>query len=210
MKDFEPVDAGEVVQRYQSVVHSIARSIVRNSPVVSHEDLEQEGMTAIVAAVETYDASAGSFSSYIRTCIRNAMIAEANKCCGVFTIDPRIRLQVNKIVRLRNLGYEDNDIMRRLGINNRRRFYTLTALVDTEVYTDTEAVTDDGFFYDVNSIMDALDEIGLSDREISLVQLLIAKKSKPAILKTMSIDNAGYRQLCSSITNKVRDWGRTG
>lgn len=209
MMKIEPVDANKLVEKYRGTVHNIARSIVRNSPVVSLEDLEQEGLTAIITAVETYDASAGPLDAYIRTCVRNALVAEANKCCGVFTIDPRVRVQCNQIVRLRDQNLTDDEIMAKLGINNRKRFYTLITLVDAECYdVESEVAVDDGCFYGRSDVMDALEEVGLTDRELNLVRMLIEGQPKIAILQKLQIDQSVYRQLQASVELKIRAWGR--
>jgi len=210
MMDLEPVDADQLAKQYAGVVKSMARAIVRHSPVVSIEDLEQEGMAALVLAADTYNASAGSLSAYVRACIRNALIAEANRHCGAFVIDPRVRLQVNKLVRLRNRGESDEAIMRELGLSSRSQYTSLLSLVDIEYYdAELETETDDGCnFYAAGDVIRALEEVGLTDSEITFVKMLIENQSRRKVQEVLNIDDRKYSQLKITIANKIRDWGR--
>jgi RNA polymerase sigma factor (sigma-70 family) len=214
MNDLEPVDVDELFERYAFVIRNMARRIVsNNNSVVSLEDLEQAGCVALVSAIDSYDASAGSLGSYIRTCVRNALVAEANKYCGVFTIDPRIRLQVNQIIRLRENGHSNEEIKSLLGINNQDRFRALLSLVDIRTIEcerqDIIGADDDTCFYDAKSVIKALREIGLNEDEVTLVELTITNHTRQQIMQILNVNGMQYSRLRQSIRDKIVAWGET-
>ncbi|MBQ4310624.1 MAG: sigma-70 family RNA polymerase sigma factor [Oscillospiraceae bacterium] len=62
-----------LVRKYMPVIRKNALGFENER--VSREDLSQEAMLAFLKAVETYDASRGTFSSYASVCMRNRMIS---------------------------------------------------------------------------------------------------------------------------------------
>lgn len=67
-----------VIQKYRPFVEQIA-SRYRDSPI-EFEDLVQEGMIGLLAAIKSYDSDKGaSFKTYARICIDNAMQSALRK-----------------------------------------------------------------------------------------------------------------------------------
>jgi RNA polymerase sigma factor (sigma-70 family) len=204
----ESTELQDIIVKYTNIVKSMVRRIIINGNMVSTEDLEQVGMLALVNAIRTYDSSVGSLPSYLRACIRNAIIAEANKCCSVFTIDPRVRVQVNQIIKLRREGHDNESIMQTLGIRNRDRFLSLLSLVDIEVeiLSDDIAANDTSMF-DVQDVYRVLNDIQLEDQEKDLIVLTIANQSRKTIMRSLSLDGVQYANLKKQVIKKILEWG---
>lgn len=63
-----------LAQRMTPMMHATARRY-RNVPGLEPEDLLQEGLLGLLAAVHAYKESNGSFSAFATTCIRNRMLS---------------------------------------------------------------------------------------------------------------------------------------
>jgi len=200
--------AESVYREHYGLIKSLIRSIVvNNTSVVSTEDLQQAGALALIVALKSYDPSLGSFQSYIRKCIRNALLEEANTFNNVFTVDEKVRRQANKVKKLRDEGLNDEAIMIRLGIKTRATFLSLLELIQPQVDLDqVEIIADQGF--DERSIVSAFDEIGLTDEEWQIVNLLIQKNLITDMEEATEFSRSKIYRLQSSIMDKIRAWGK--
>lgn len=199
----------KIYQQHRGLIRSMINSVVvNNSSVVDTQDLQQVGAIAVIVALRSYDPSLGSLSSYIRTCIFNALLEQANSFNGVFTVDEKVRRKANMIVKLRVQGLSDGDIMTRLGIKTRATFLSLLGLVtnssvdidQADVEIDTTLAEDD--------ISKILDEIGLTKLEVQFVSLTTSGHSMDDIMKTMLLKRTSLFALKASIKDKILSWGR--
>jgi RNA polymerase sigma factor (sigma-70 family) len=210
MDGFVPVDRDQILTKYSHIISHMARNIILNSNILSRNDLEQAGVAALLAAIDSYDPSTGSFNNYARVCIRNAMLAEANKCCGIFMIDPRVRTQVNQINKYRRDGLTDDEIMTKLGLTNKRRFLSLTSLLDIEYTEANDQISeiDELNFNNTDELLKILQEVGLNDKELCLVEYITTGCDKKYILENMDIDYTKYLDIRNTVKDKIRTWGR--
>ena len=199
----------KIYQQHRGLIRSMINSVVvNNTSVVDTQDLQQVGAIAVIAALRSYDPSLGSLPSYIRTCIFNALLEQANSFNGVFTVDEKVRRKANMIVKLRVQGLSDGDIMTRLGIKTRATFLSLLGLVNNssvdidqaDVEIDTTLAEDD--------ISKILDEIGLTKLEVQFVSLTTSGHSMDDIMKTMLLKRTSLFALKASIKDKILSWGR--
>ena len=122
----------QIYARHKSMVRSLINAVVvNNAAVVSTEDLKQVGAMAIIEAMKNYDASRGSFHSYIRQCVWRALLKEANSFSGVFATDEKIRRRANLLLQLHKEGLDDETIMIRLGVKSKETLLSLRGLVDS-------------------------------------------------------------------------------
>jgi len=200
--------ADQLYDRHKGLIRSLTNSIVVNNiSVVSNEDLQQAGAMALIVALKSYDPSLGSFQSYIRRCIRNALLEQANAFNSVFTVDEKVRRQANSISRLRKQGLSDETIMGRLGIKTRATFLSLLELSNGAVDIDqVEAVANTGF--NEISILSALDEIGLDEAEMKFVNLTIQQYSTSDLEQEMDLSRGQLYRLKASIRDKIHTWGK--
>ena len=162
--------------QHRGLIRSLVNSIVVNNPsVVDAQDLQQAGALAFIVALRSYDVSLGSFQSYIRKCIRNALLEQANSFNGVFTVDEKVRRQANAVVRMHDEGLSDEIIMTRLGIKTRATFLSLLRLVKSHSVSLDQVEIEDTI-EDVN-ILKILDEIGLTESEVGFIDLIISNHS---------------------------------
>lgn len=199
----------QIYEQHIGLIKSLTNSIVvNNTSVVSNEDLQQAGAMALIVALKSYDPSLGSFQSYIRRCIRNALLEQANAFNSVFTVDEKVRRQANSISKLRKQGLSDDAIMGRLGIKTRATFLSLLELSDGAVDIDQiEAIADTGF--NEASILDVLDEIGLDETEMKFVNLTIQQYSISDLEQEMDLSRAQLYRLKASIRDKILAWGKS-
>ncbi len=115
MKDREQ----QAVDRYASVVASIARSAHNASPVVDIDDFKQIGFIAVIEAIRRFDVSSGrSLRNYIRQCIRRAIFKEAKKFYLFFRLPhdvyklaarvEKLSIQGNSLVDIGNILQKEN------------------------------------------------------------------------------------------------------
>ena len=203
--------AEKAYAQYKGLIRSLIHSIVVNNPsVVDNQDLQQAGAEALIAALqdESYDPSLGSFSSYIRKCIRNALLEQANSFNKVFTVDEKVRRQANLLVKLRAKGLDDDAVMARLGIKTRATLLSLEGLVNNHpVDLDQIEVEADAPF-DRKHIFSMLDEIGLSKQEVEFVDLATKNHSMDDIMSGMSLSRSSLYTIKASIRDKILAWGR--
>lgn len=199
----------KVYAQHRGLIRSLINSIVVNNPsIVDNQDLQQAGAMALIVALKSYDPSLGSFQSYIRRCIRNALLEQANAFNSVFTVDEKVRRQANSISKLRKQGLSDDAIMGRLGIKTRATFLSLLELSDGAVDIDQiEAIADTGF--NEASILDVLDEIGLDETEMKFVNLTIQQYSISDLEQEMDLSRAQLYRLKASIRDKILAWGKS-
>lgn len=203
----EPAD--KVYAQYRYMIRSMVNSIVVNSPsVVSAQDLQQAGALALVVALKSYEPSLGSLSSYIRQCVRNALLQQANSFNNVFTVDEKVRRQANAIIKLRSEGVDDDEIMIRLGIKTRATFLSLLGLVENhsvgldQIEIEAEASLEQA------GIFKMLDEIGLSKSQMQFINLVIDNYSMDEIAKEMDISRAALYAMKASIRDQILAWGQ--
>jgi RNA polymerase sigma factor (sigma-70 family) len=200
--------ADKVYTQHKGLIRALVHSIVVNNPaVVSTEDLQQAGALALMIALKSYNPSLGSFQSYIRRCIRHALLEQANTFNGVFTVDEKIRRQANAVVRLRKEGLSDDAIMDRLGIKTRATFLSLLDLVSATRDVENVDVAFDETV-DENNIMRILDEIGLEDAELRFVNLVISNHSMENLETEMELGRSQLYKLRASIRDKILAWGQ--
>lgn len=188
----------------RSLINSI---VVNNRSVVSIEDLQQAGALALIVALRTYDPSVGTFQSYIRCCIRNALLEEANSFNGIFTVDEKLRRQTNAILKMRAQGLSDEIIMTRLGIKTRATFLSLLELGNHAIDL-AQVDIEDNFSPDAKDILYLLDEIGLSKTELQFVNLTISNYSMDDIAEEMKLSRSHLFTIKATIRDKILIWGR--
>jgi len=195
--------------KHKGLIRSLINSIVVNNPaVVDTQDLQQVGALALIVAMKSYDPSLGSLPSYIRKCIRNAMLEQANSHSGAFTVDERIRRQANAATKMRRRGLDDQEIMNKLGIKTRATFLSLLGLVDSHaIDCDKTEVVDSGSFEE-NSVFRMLDEIGLTEQELQFVNLVTSNHSMDEIATAMSVSRSTLYAIKASIRTRILAWGQ--
>lgn len=197
-----------IYEQHYGLIRSLTKSIVvNNTAVISNEDLQQAGAMALIVALKSYDPSLGSFQTYIRRCIRNALLEQANAFNSVFTVDEKVRRQANKVSKLRAQGLSDDAIMTRLGIRTRATFISLVELVEGAVDIDQVDVVADTGFTEL-SISNALLDIGLEDDEKTLVDLMIANSLMDEIEQETGFSRSKIYRLRASIYDKILAWGK--
>lgn len=203
-------DQDKVYIRYRGLIRSLINSIVVNNPsVVDTQDLQQVGAMALMGALESYDASQGSLPSYIRQCIRRALLEQANSFGRVFTVDEKVRRQANAVRKMQRDGVGDAEIMERLGIKTRATFLSLLQLVSTHTTEiDEVEVPADEQGLDETDILKMLDEIGLSESEMTFVKLTISNHSMQQIAQMMELGRSSVYAIKASIRDKILAWGR--
>lgn len=199
----------KVYSQHRGLIRSLINSIVINNPsVVDNQDLQQAGALALIVALQSYDPSLGSFQSYIRKCIRNALLEQANSFNSVFTVDEKVRRQANAIIKMRAEGLSNDIIMTRLGIKTRATFLSLLGLIEShsvdldQVEIEAEAILEE------ESILKMLDEIGLMKLEMKFINLIINNHSIDEIMKAMDISRSRLFEIKASIRDKILAWGR--
>ena len=196
----------KVYAQHRGLIRSLINSIVVNNPsVVDNQDLQQAGALALIVALRSYDPSLGSFQSYIRKCIRNALLEQANSFNSVFTVGEKVRRQANAIIKMRAEGLSDDVIMARLGVKTRATFLSLLGLLESRSVdldqVDIEAAEE-------QSVFKTLDEIGLMEFEVEFINLVINNCSIDEITKEMSISRSRLFEIKASIRDKILAWGR--
>lgn len=195
--------------KYRGLIRSLINSIVVNNPsVVDYQDLQQVGAMAVVTALQSYDPSQGSLPSYIRRCIRNALLEQANIFNGVFTVDEKVRRRGNQVRKMRRSGMSDEEIMSGLGIKTRATFLSLVELVDSHAVDIEHVEVSADSTLDEKSIMKMLIEIGLSKIEIKFVDLTINNYSMDAIAEQMQLSRSTLYSIKTSIRDKIQAWGQ--
>ena len=197
--------------KYKGMIRSMIHSVVVNNPsVVSIEDLQQAGALALVVALKSYDPSEGSFHSYIRRCIRNALLQQANSFNSGVTVDEKVRRQANAIVKMRSQGLSDDDIMARLGVKNRATFLSLVDLADNRV-ADVDQIeiptSDKGM--DEEQLWRQLSDIPLSDQELQFIRLTTTNHSMEQIQAEMCLSRTALFELKAAIKDAILAWGRS-
>lgn len=202
--------ADRVYAKHRGLIRSLINSIVVNNPsVVDTQDLQQAGALALIVALRSYDPSLGSFASYIRKCIRNALLEQANSFNSVVTVDEKVRRQANAIQKMRLEGLSDDTIMTRLGIKTRATFISLSKLVDARtVELENVEVAAPTSVLDEQSIHRMLDEVGLNTQEMKFVHLVIDNHSMDDIMKEMAISRSSLYSIKASIRDKILAWGQ--
>lgn len=201
--------ADKAYARHRGLIRSLINSIVVNNPsVVDTQDLQQAGALALFVALKSYDPSLGSLSSYIRKCIRNALLAEANSFNGVFTVDEKVRRNANAIVKMRAEGLSDDIIMTRLGIKTRATFLSMLELVESHSVGFDQVDVEIETSIEEDSIFKMLHEIGLTERETKLVNLMTSNHSMDEITTELGVSRSLIYTMRASIEDKIRAWGQ--
>jgi len=203
----EPIE--KLYARHKGLIGSLIKSIVvNNKSVVSIADLQQVGALALVVALKNYDPSLGSLSSYIRKCIRNALLEEANSFSGVFTVDEKLRRHANKAYTLRKNGLSDKEIMAQLGIKTRATYLSLLNLVDNQTVSLDQIEYLASTSLDEENIFRILDDVGLTSDERQVVNLLISQSSQDDIEKYTGLSKIQIASIKTAINDKIVNWGK--
>ncbi len=201
--------ADKIYAQHRGLIRSLVNSVVVNNPsVVDSQDLQQVGAMALLTALKSYDPSLGSFPSYVRKCIRNALLEQANSFNKVFTVDEKVRRQVNAIIKMRKEGIDDNEIMTRLGVKTKATFLSLLGLVDNKPVSLDHSDVETESSMEEEELCKTLDEVGLAAVEIRFVHLVISNHSMDEIMDKMSVSRSRLYTIKKSIHNKILAWGR--
>lgn len=196
--------------RHKGLIGSLIRSIViNNKSVVSIADLQQVGAMALIVALKTYDSSVGSLSAYVRKCIRNALLEEANSFSGVFTVDEKLRRQANKAQQMRREGKLDKDIMVILGIKTEATYRSLLNLVENRTVDIEQIEHLASISIDEESILRTLDDIGLSKIERYVVSLMISQATLDQIEQETGLSRSEIANIKVIVSDKITNWGRS-
>ena len=199
----------KVYAQHRGLIRSLINSIVVNNPsVVDTQDLQQAGALALIVALRSYDPSLGSFQSYIRKCIRNALLEQANSFNSVFTVDEKVRRKANAIVKMRAEGLSDETIMTRLGVKTRATFLSLLGLVKSRSVDLDQVDIESDTVIEEKSIFKMLEEIGLMESEVEFINLVINDHSIGEIIEEMGISRSRLFEIKASIRDKILSWGQ--
>lgn len=199
----------KVYAQHRGLIRSLINSVVVNNPsVVDVKDLQQTGALALILALKSYDPSLGSFQSYIRQCIRNALLEQANSFNSVFTVDEKVRRKANAIVKMRMEGLSDDEIMTRLGVKTRATFLSLLGLVESHSVDLDQAEVEADSIIEVKNILRILDEIGLTKLEIEFVNLIINNHSMDEIMTELDVSRSRLFEIKAAIRDRILIWGR--
>lgn len=200
----------KLYSRHKGLIGSLIRSIViNNKSVVSIADLQQVGAMALIVALKTYDPSLGSLSAYVRKCIRNALLEEANSFSGVFTVDEKLRRQANKAYRMRKTGKSDQEIMSILGIKTEATYRSLLNLVENKTVNLEQIEHLASISLDEFNLLKALDDVGLSPTERQVVSLLMSQISIADIEKQTGLTKVQIANIKVVVNDKITNWGRS-
>jgi len=203
----ESVD--DIYMQHRGLIRSLINSIVvNNSSVVDIQDLQQVGALALIVALKSYDPSLGSFQSYIRKCIRNALMEQANSFNSIFTVDEKVRRQANAIVKMRNEGLKDDVIMTRLGIKTRATFLSLLRLAEDHAIRLDQIDAETESFLEEENIFKMLEEIGLAESETRFINLVVSNHSMDDIMNEMGVSRSNLYAIKASIRDKILTWGQ--
>lgn len=199
----------KVYLKHRGLIRSLINSIVVNNPaIVDTQDLQQAGALALVVALKSYDPSLGSLPSYIRKCIRHALLEQANSFSNVFTVDEKVRRQANAVRRMRREGIDDAEIMAKLGIKTRATFLSLLGLVENHSVDPNQIEVVDDTSPEEGSIFKVLDEIGLTEQELKFVNLVTSNYSMDDIVTEMAVSRSTLFVIKASIRDKILAWGQ--
>jgi len=203
----ESVD--KVCAQHRGLIRSLINSVVVNNPsVVDVQDLQQTGALALIVALQSYDPSVGSLPSYIRQCVRRALLEQANSFSSVFTVDEKVRRQANAIIRMRGEGLKDEVIMTRLGIKTRATFLSLLGLVESHTVDINQIDVEAEASVEEKSIFKVLEEIGLVESEMQFINLVVNNYSMDEIIKEMEMSRSHLYTIKASIRDKILAWGQ--
>ncbi len=204
----EPLE--KLYARHKGLISSLIKSIViNNKSVVSVADLQQVGAMALIVALKTYDPSLGSLSAYVRRCIRNALLEEANSFSGVFTVDEKLRRQANKAQQMRKAGKPDQEIMSSLGIKTEATYRSLLNLVENKT-VDLEQIEHlASISLDEDSLIRTLNDVGLSPTERQVVSLLMSHASMDDIERETGLTKAQIANIKVVVNDKIINWGKS-
>ncbi len=196
--------------RHKGLIGSLVRSVViNNKSVISIADLQQVGAMALIVALKTYDPSVGSLSAYVRRCIRNALLEEANSFSGVFTVDEKLRRQANKAYHMRRDGKPDEEIMATLGIKTEATYRSLLNLVENKTVDIEQIENLASVSLDEESILRTLDDVGLSKTERHIVSLLMTQSTLDQIEQETGLTRGEIANIKVIISDKITNWGRS-
>lgn len=204
----EPLE--KLYARHKGLISSLIKSIViNNKSVVSIADLQQVGAMALIVALKTYDPSLGSLSAYVRRCIRNALLEEANSFSGVFTVDEKLRRQANKAHQMRRDGKPDDEIMSSLGIKTEATYHSLLNLVENKT-VDLEQIEHlASISLDEEGLLRTLNDVGLSGLERQVVTLLMSQASMADIERKTGLTKAQIANIKVVVNDKITNWGKS-
>lgn len=85
-------DPNDLFARYGSVVDQVVKSFGNvHDPVISKEDLRQEGAIGLLAAARTFDPTRGAnFRTYARTCVENSILGAIRRTRKGFKQQPSL------------------------------------------------------------------------------------------------------------------------
>lgn len=203
----ESVD--KVYAQHRGLIRSLINSIVVNNPsVIDVQDLQQAGALALIVALQSYDPSVGSLPSYIRQCVRRALLEQANSFSSVFTVDEKVRRQANAIIKMRGEGLKDEVIMTRLGIKTRATFLSLLGLVESHTVDINQVDVAAEASIEEKSIFKVLEEIGLVESEMQFINLVVNNYSMDEIITEMEVGRSHLYAIKASIRDKILAWGQ--
>jgi RNA polymerase sigma factor (sigma-70 family) len=203
-------DIDQVYEKHKGLIRSLINSVVVNNPtVVSREDLHQVGALALILALKSYNPELGSLHGYIKSCVRNALLEEANSFNGVFTTDPRLRRQANLALKLKREGKTEIEIMATLGIATKKTLKSLINLAEGGNAVDVSSIDIEcDTALNDRELDQLLDDVGLTDIEREFISLVVDNHTMEQIQEVMLLSRAQYYTVNASIKDKIINWGK--
>lgn len=203
-------DIDKIYEKHKGLIRSLINSVViNNSNVVSRDDLFQVGALALILALKSYNPELGSLHAYIKSCVRNALLEEANSFNGVFTTDPRLRRQANRALKLKREGRTEKEIMTTLGIATKKTLKSLINIAEGGNAIDLSSIDIESDPLTNDEELDyLLSDVGLTETERQFVNLVVRNYSMEQIQEAMLLSKAQYYTVNASIKDKIISWGK--
>ena len=179
-----------------------AKRFSRSNPVCDIEDYEQEARLALFEhIIDGFNPEEGvKFSTYLTTCIRNAIRKQASRFYGPLTMSTKARSIMLRVEKLRDQGFKKREIIKMLGIKEHvyRNARFLSQL--TRIEPESSAV-DVGVEEIPASII--IGEAGLTEREKKVIELR-KTKTLSEVGRELDCSAEWIRKIEMSAFNKVK------
>lgn len=171
-------DIEDVLERYEGLICSIARTAITSSNVLDIADLEQVGRVAAFAAIKSYDSAYGaSLRTHVGNAVRRSIYDEAARFIGPMTIaDHVITSLASTVSKLHNDGLDDEQIASRIS-RERLRWNTTSEYVKALRFLYqrrhtgelSESLTSAGEYVTEDAIMRLLAQLDTTPLEHSII-----------------------------------------
>jgi RNA polymerase sigma factor (sigma-70 family) len=184
----------------QEILSSQARKFAHSNPthIADYNDYYQEACVILMKVWRNYDRKKGNWQNYLITSLINELSKFSSQCNSSLSVNSNaVQLSV-KIFSLESEGFTKTEIIKKLGISN-KRFHEVKSILTREVLADSAHTNK----YKAKEVIEEI-KSSLDGEDLIIFNLCLEDATIMQISKQLNYSHETARRRLHSLFDKIR------